>query len=165
MNKLIDDWRVYVLRPTLAEMAAGAEGKNISGLNSPAAEALLLGTAITESNCAALVQYGGGPAMGFLQMEPATFVDVREYLARRLVLFDIARPFTHCNFEDPGELIWNLKLQVVFARLFYWRFAEPLPAPDDILGLARYWKKYYNSSLGDGRPATFSRKLRRFNAR
>lgn len=35
-------------------------------------------------------------------------------------------------------------------RLLYRRIKEPLPHERDVLGMARYWKRYYNTSLGKG---------------
>ncbi|KAF0118141.1 MAG: hypothetical protein FD149_866 [Rhodospirillaceae bacterium] len=64
-----------VIRPTLLHL----------GLHSPAAEALLLGTAIQESRLGTyLRQTGGGPALGVYQMEPATHEDIwTNFLAYR----------------------------------------------------------------------------------
>ena len=44
----------------------------------------------------------------------------------------------------------NLPFQIIMARLYYYRFSEALPAYDDIEGLAKYWKKYWNTELGAG---------------
>ena len=55
-----------VIRPALVKLR----------LQSPAAEALLLGTAVVESGLSALVQAGGGPALGLYQIEPATHADI-----------------------------------------------------------------------------------------
>ena len=36
------------------------------------------------------------------------------------------------------------------ARIHYLRVPEALPAADDVVGLAAYWKRYYNTELGAG---------------
>ena len=36
------------------------------------------------------------------------------------------------------------------ARLIYFRVPEELPANDDVIAQAKYWKKYYNTVLGSG---------------
>ena len=64
----------YVVRPSLESI----------GLWSEAAERLLLGTAIAESQLTWLRQHGGGPARGVYQIEPATHDDIwANYLAYR----------------------------------------------------------------------------------
>ena len=45
-------------------------------LDSLAAEQLLLATALQESDLRNTVQMGGGPALGYFQMEPATHDDI-----------------------------------------------------------------------------------------
>src|SRR2546429_446898 len=52
------------------------------GLFSPAAQQLLLGTAIQESGLIARRQSGGGPALGLYQMEPNTANDIWENFLR-----------------------------------------------------------------------------------
>jgi len=61
------DFRRDVIAPVLQK----------SGLDSEAAEELLLGTAVQESlNFKYRRQMGGGPARGYFQMEPATHDDI-----------------------------------------------------------------------------------------
>jgi len=49
-----------------------------------------------------------------------------------------------------ANLIGNLYYQCAIARCKYLMIPEPLPAANDIEGLAKYWKKYYNSEQGKG---------------
>ena len=41
------------------------------------------------------------------------------------------------------------------ARIKYWRVPKKLPVENDIEGMAKYWKDYYNTSLGKGTPEKF----------
>ena len=143
----------YVIKPalTLLDMA------------SPAAEALLLGTAAQESHCGRyLHQLGNGPALGIFQMEPATYHDIWEnYIAYRpkiqkqLAILWPVRP-------EPEEMVVNLLLAAVMSRIHYRRVPVPLPQAEDLSGLADYWKKYFNSSLGRGTTAEFITNWHRF---
>ena len=138
-------FRSLIVRPTLEEL----------GMWSPAAENLVYGTAITESDLAYLKQMGDGPALGFWQMEPATFYDHRKYLARRLDLFDKVKPMALIHPLKPEEMIWNLKFACAMCRIHYWRIPEQLPEAKDIPGLAAYWKRHYNTHLGAGETVDF----------
>ena len=40
-------------------------------------------------------------------------------------------------------------------RVHYYRVSEALPEENDIEGMARYWKKYYNTPLGAGTEEEF----------
>ncbi len=129
-------FRRLVIRPALQAI----------GLCSPAAERLLLGTALTESGLRHLHQVDG-PALGIFQIEPATHADVwanylayRENLASRVASLASERP-------RLDQLVWNLVYATAIARLIYYRRPEPLPAADDLAGLARYWKAHFNTAL------------------
>lgn len=128
------------------------------GLSSPAAHALLLGTAAQESCLGRYVrQVGGGPALGIFQMEPATFHDIldnflkfRPELMKRFKAKWPLRP-------EPERMVTDLLLAAVMARLLYFRVDESLPDAHDIAALARYWKRHYNTPLGKGTPLEFSK--------
>ncbi|MEE8501003.1 MAG: hypothetical protein V3S27_10560 [Kiloniellales bacterium] len=138
-------FRRLVVRPALQAI----------GLCSPAAERLLLGTALTESGLTWLAQKGGGPALGIFQIEPATHADVwTNYLAYRE---NLASRVASLASEQPrlGQLVWNLAYATAIARLIYYRRPEPLPAAADLAGLARYWKAHFNSALGAGSAEDF----------
>lgn len=123
-------------------------------LYSPAAVNLLLLTAAQESHMGTYIrQLGNGPALGVFQMEPATHDDIWEnYLDYKYelsgeVLF--AADMTG-NGAYRSALEYNLKYAILMARMQYRRRPEPLPAADDIRGLAAYWKQWYNTPLGAG---------------
>lgn len=111
----------------------------------PSAEELLLGTAAQESNCGEyIVQVGNGPALGLYQMEPPTFEDIFKLVVPKINSLDFDIPYT------AGALVWDMRLSTIMCRLQYWRFEETLPKYNDIVGLAKYWKKYYNTVKGKG---------------
>lgn len=138
----------HVIRPVLHVMAE-AEPR----MGSPAAERLLLGTAVRESKLRALVQ-AGGPALSFFQIEPKTF----EWLWRDKVLANprlglaIGR-FLHHGIAPLDQLAGNQHLAAAICRLRYWVARAPLPAADDVEGLGAYWKDFYNTAEGRGRAA------------
>lgn len=148
----IEQFREHVVDPALRAIA----------MWSPAAERLLLGTALQESGFRYLAQRGGGPGRGLYQIEPETERDVwTNYLAYRPQLAARVRGF---GVAGPGEahLVGNLPYATAVARLIYFRAPEALPGADDIDGLADYWKRYYNTERGAGTAAAFARKLRKY---
>lgn len=151
-QQLID----LVIRPTL----------EILGLYSPASCNLVFGTAAAESHCGKyLKQVGAGPALGIFQMEPATHDDIwRNYLrynegrAGALVRLSIPHKFGEAPegvLVEAQEMVGNLYYATAMCRIHYLRKREPLPAADDLEGLAWYWKTHYNTLLGKGTVSHF----------
>lgn len=146
-------FRNLIIRPTLHRV----------GLHSPAAEKLLLGTAIAESRLQYVRQIvnGGayGPARGFFQMEPATHDDIwANYLRWNASLAgQIRRTSSYFVGLNPGadEMVANAAYACAMARAHYRRRPEPLPREDDLWGIACYWKDFYNTHLGAGTPEKF----------
>ncbi len=149
-----DQFRELVIRPTLAGLELG----------SPAAETLLLGTALTESGLVYLTQHGGGPARGVYQIEPATHDDLGDnWLAFRPTWWSALDRFLAPRPGRHDQLVCNLAYATAVARLIYYRRPEPLPHAEDLAGLAHYWKDHFNTSAGKGRPEDFVAALRRVN--
>ncbi|MAH46405.1 hypothetical protein CMI37_11275 [Candidatus Pacearchaeota archaeon] len=153
----VDQFRAYIVKPVLDRMDAW----------SPAAEALVIGTALQESDLRYVRQLGNGPALGVCQMECATYRDtwvnflryrpklveaIQDYSSSTPKAFEIINggKFT---FPAPQQLAWNLALSVSMCRVHYLRVPAALPEADDIQGLARYWKRYYNTPAGRGTAA------------
>ncbi len=144
----LPDLRDYVIIPTLKAM----------GMYSASAVNLLLGTAIQESKLTYLKQIDG-PAMGIYQMEENTHIDLWEnYINNKYKINNVLEDmfgetisWTYDNFMLYGDLNYATAL----ARTHYWRRPEPLPDKDDVEGLAKYWKKFWNTEKGKGTIAQF----------
>lgn len=126
-------------------------------LHSEAAVNLLLGTAAQESRFGKyLRQLGDGPARGVFQMEPRTERDIWEnFLSNRSSLRQRVIEWTEVEGPDEYMLELNLAYQIAMCRVHYLRVPYQLPEPDDLEGLAGYWKKHYNTSLGAGTSSEF----------
>ena len=83
-------------------------------------------------------QLGKGPALSPWQIEPETFDWLRsafpQYLAKR----------------DSSELVYDLRLAALTARIRYLVDYEPLPAHTDVEGMAKLWKRVFNTEQGKG---------------
>jgi hypothetical protein len=140
-----NQFRRLVIRPVVRRL----------GLWSPAAERLLLGTALAESGLRQLHQVRG-PARGLYQIEPATLRDLHaNWLPRHPKLAEGLRLVTAPHAVPEDQLIWNLAYATAIARLIYYRRPEPLPRADDLSAQAEYWKAHFNTTAGKGAPADF----------
>jgi len=126
------------------------------GLQHPAATNLLLGTAAQESRMGHYMrQLYGGPALGILQMEPATFEYHVKYLNKRPELKAAILQFCGVTELRAEYLEFNNAFAICMSRVHYYRIRKALPQAHDIAGLAKYWKIYYNSILGKGTEKEF----------
>lgn len=150
MNK--DEWRRLMI-VTLKE----------TGLHSTDAVELIMGTFAQESNFKYTRQLGGGPALGYGQMEPATFNDiVMKYLRHKPDLMGkIMKACGIVTFE-PAQLLDNKKLMISMTRVHYLRRPEPLPSSQDIEAMGKYWKKWYNTPLGKGTVEEFVENYKKY---
>lgn len=146
----VEQFRTFVVQPVLQSLA----GWN-AAMNTPAAENLLLGTAVQESHLTYLAQLGGGPALGVMQIEPNTHDDIwTNYLAYRTDLATVVESFSAGGGHTAHQLPWNLAYSVAMARLVYWRQPSPMPADGaDIEALGAFWKTHYNTPGGAGTAA------------
>ena len=155
MSINLEQLREYIVIPTLSNL----------GMYSKAAEQLVMGTITQESDGTFLKQIGGGPALGIIQMEPATHKDIwLNFLKytdclggdiRELISAEADEAFDSRGYPDELELISNLKYAVAMCRVHYWRKPQSLPDANDINGLAEYWKEHYNTFKGAGTVAQF----------
>lgn len=118
--------------------------------STPAAEQLVMGTAAQESSLRWVRQVGGGPGRGLWQIEPRTFLWLRDEVAPKKGLATAANRWGRSDSPHPDELIWNFALGAAYCRLRYIASPRPLPQRGDILGMAEEWKVTYNSRLGKG---------------
>ena len=134
-----------------------------TGTYSPAAVNLILGTAAQESQMGRYVRQVGGPALSIYQIEPKTHESLwHDYLRHKPELARRVRRFMVGAEPSNNQLVWNLGYATIMCRVFYLRVPEPLPASDDIDGMARYWKTHYNTSLGKGTVEGFIRNYVRY---
>jgi hypothetical protein len=129
------------------------------GLWRLAADELLLGTAIIESNLIHRRQIGG-PARGFFQMEPRTHDDIWEnFLKYRAQLADRVRRLLTSERDDRlVELEINDKYACAMARVHYLRVSAPLPQTGNVAAMAAYWKLHYNTLRGRGEVPEYIRR-------
>lgn len=136
---------------------------NELGLYSESAENLIYGTISVESNRGTyLKQKGNGPALGIIQMEPATHSDLwKNYLAYKSDLVDKIKEMVGQDAMKHSALVYNLKYAIIMCRIHYLRIPAKIPNANNIQALAEYWKKYYNTSLGAGKVEDF---IEKYNA-
>ncbi|CAI3959190.1 unnamed protein product [Commensalibacter communis] len=102
-------------------------------------------------------QLGKGPAVGAMQMEPATYNDIwknflsnpkRSHLAA--LLKNIAGAFNADNngIPKPEVMTGNVFFAAAMCRVFYLRVPIPLPDANDATAMAQYHKRYYNTAQG-----------------
>lgn len=127
---------------------------NHLNLNSPSAVNLLLGTCAQESHLGTYLCQIKGPAKGIYQMEPETEELVIQWLKNNNpILLDKVKelvPKFCLGHEDINQLEGNLFYATAMSRILYYSISEPLPKENDLLGLASYWKKFYNTPKGRG---------------
>lgn len=108
----------------------------------PAALELLMLTAATETRLGEYFYQDNkrfGPAIGFYQIEPDTHQDIFiNYFVNNYPDFQ-KQP--DCNLIDP-------RYATIICRGIYINQAVPLPRADDCFGLAKYYKKYFNTVKG-----------------
>ncbi len=134
----------------------------VPALGSEAARRLLLGTAVYESQLQAIVQIRG-PARSYFQIEPATAHDIARAMFKNEKLADaVSELRTRTPVDLMAQITANPLFACAIARLVYWRAPEPLPAADDLDGLGRYYKQFYNTMLGKGTAVGWVRTYRRY---
>ncbi|WP_394179647.1 hypothetical protein [Marinomonas posidonica] len=150
MSLNLEQLREFVVIPTLSNL----------GMYSLAADQLIMGTITQESRAVYLKQLGEGPALGIIQMEPAThhdiwvnFIHYKQALIsdlRGLLSGEADDVYEVSGVPDPLELVSNLKYAVAMCRVHYWRKPQSMPQANDIKALGEYWKDHYNTHLGAG---------------
>jgi|TARA_R110000824_G_scaffold118291_3_gene270534 hypothetical protein len=121
------------------------------GLYSEDAVDLVYKTGNAETGYKHLKQMGGGPAIGFWQVEPATLFDIMDnYIKFRPELGIRISTLGFDKRDMEVRVMSNIALQAVFCRLKYRRDKHPLPKANDTKAQAKYWKRVYNTELGKG---------------
>jgi hypothetical protein len=148
----LNEFDIFILQPTLVHL----------GLYNPTARRLLLSTLAHETQGEHLDQRLSssdvtlGPAIGLYQIEAAThddlmnnFLKYRKELAAKVAELSAPWPSLH------HQLASNLCYTTAIARLIYFRRREPLPAPNDIDGIWKYYKQWFNTPLGKAKREDF----------
>ncbi len=122
---------------------------------------MVLVTGAAESLYRHVRQNGGGPALGWFQMEPRTHDDIwRNFLgsSRRIHLLEGLQKLT----DRPGAA-WEMEINPWYAAamcsIHYMRDPKPLPDTGDRAAQAEYWKRVYNTSAGQGTIGGFLEKV------
>ncbi len=119
---------------------------------------LQMGTAAQESRFGTDLKQIKGPALGIFQIEPATARDAWDnYLGRKPDL-SVKINNLRGNFsfgDDEDDLEWNLAYGICQCRIKYLRDPKPLPDKNDIVGMAKAWKRIYNTTKGRGTKIEF----------
>tara|TARA_R110000787_G_scaffold141312_3_gene254793 strand:+ start:1208 stop:1741 length:534 start_codon:yes stop_codon:yes gene_type:complete len=153
------DFREQIVQPTLKFM-----NKYIPGMNSEAAENLMVGTAIMESDISYLVQKNG-PALGVYQVEPATFIDITQrYFGSSQFRAEFASMFWDLGYTgttNEEHLIFDLRYATIIARIKYFMSPKPLPDAEDIHALGHYWDDNYNGNPDVGTADQWEAKYRK----
>ena len=140
-------FRADILRPTLKDM-----GRKYAD---EAAGNLVMGTIAKESEFRYIRQMNG-PALGLIQMEPATLTDLYDnYLFSRFAEAMAVDQWLAPKPSQKDQLQSNLRYMVAVCRMQYWRQPFTMPEADDIPALARIWKRYWNTVRGRGTEAQF----------
>lgn len=139
----VGQFKNLVVAPTLSLLPIG-------GLKT--AVNLVTGTALVESRLTYLRQVPNGPALGVFQMEFATYTDIwKNFLAYRKPLAEVVKGLRVAGLTESENLIMNLAYAAAMCRVHYLRSSDPMPDADDALGMAKLWKKHYNTIHGAGK--------------
>jgi hypothetical protein len=150
--------RDRIIIPTLYEI----------DLYSAGAVNLLLGTAAQESHLCEIRQWGFSldskeGAFGIYQMELTTYESLwKDYINYRPDLKAKMETFKDNYCSPQMDLMSNPFYATAMARIKYKIIKEALPASDDLYGLAKYWKRYYNSLEGKGCIHEFIRNYKKY---
>ena len=135
----------HIIRPAL--VAIELDGSD--------AEQLLLGTALQESGLRNYRQEGGGPALGYFQLEPEDHDDIWvNFLVGRKDLAARVRSLLPSRAQPSADqLIPYPHYAAAMCRVHYLRV--PLPIPADLAGQAAYYKAHYNTPAGAATTAEY----------
>lgn len=149
------DVRTFWLQPALKILRASPLGVHYDCASENVLR-LLGGTGFLETRYQALQQYGGGPALGFWQMEPATFSDNLAWLKR-------AAPDVAEQIQDASDMAEQPVTGALMCRVHYMR--KPFSFPAGLItrsAIAGIHKQFYNTALGAADPTKNTEILKGF---
>lgn len=135
----IEDFRHCIVHPTLIKL----------GIHQPAAERLLLGTAIVESDLGSILRGSAHRTSGIYQLHGVTHRHIwDDYLSQRPELASTIRGIASQRdfLQYPhAELMTNMSYATAITWLAYQRHQSfTLSAHADIAELAECWKRFYH---------------------
>jgi hypothetical protein len=139
------DFRHVILIPTLRYLSPEIPF-------SRSAEALVGGTAATESRFTRLRAPSSGKGRGIYCCTPETHQDIHEnFLADHPALREKVRRLLSPHAAPFDQLAGNWPYATAICRVHYWRVEESLPSdPLDYQAMASYWHRHYrNGSEND----------------
>jgi len=148
MTTLLPSFKRDVVTPVLTAMRLS--GDLTARIN------LHTGIPAVESGFVAKRQIGGGPALGYCMVEPATHDDIwRNYLAFRPGLTAIGLGYLPGRFGGvaigSAEAMVESDAYAVFvSAVAFLRSPVALPGAKDAAALCGAWKAGYNTALGKG---------------
>lgn len=142
--------RDIIIKPSLSAL----------GLLSDSAVNLILGTAAVESEMGKYIVQNGGPAVSIYQIEPRTYSYIwdRHIENSRSMKAKVKLLLGYDGKPQPIRMASDLILATVMARLIYANVLEKLPESNDIKGMARYYKIYFNTMSGKSTEEKFIEK-------
>lgn len=150
-----------LIRDVLAQFATRA---SVGSFYSEDAVELLMLTAAQETHLGKYLWQVKGPALGVFQMEPNTYNDIwGNWIMYRQNILDALN-----DMYGGSGVPWELKMkadlvyQIIMARIFYLRVPAALPAKDNALDMAHYYKKWFNTHLGKATPEEAFKNYNRF---
>ncbi len=137
---------------------------------SPAAERLLMCIGAHESYGFTFIDQitswddvKAGPAYGVYQMEGGTHAAIRKYLDRRTDLKAKVDKYLAPMSAPLRQMMGNVYYATAMARIFWWRKPWPLPDVKDTRGMARAWKRDWNTVKGKGTEEAFIANCKKFS--
>jgi hypothetical protein len=134
-------------------------------------ETLLLGTSAQETHLGTYLKQGykslsdgRGVARGIYGMEPNTYNDIFDHFIkfRPSLLNSIASFCSFSMIPSADELITNLKLATIMARIQYLRIPDKLPIGNNLHSFGIYWDMYYNRNTTTGHANDFVANYNKF---
>lgn len=115
----------------------------------------MMGTCAQESKAGTYFKQVQGIALGAWQMEPATHDDIwKRYLPNQPIVCN--KMANHCQIRTQPTaeiMIYHVTYACAMARIAYCRHKEIIPKT--LEEQAQYWKKYYNTEKGAGKPEEY----------
>lgn len=129
---------------------------------------LLLGTCATESDFGKYRKQIKGPARGIFQIEPFTGCDLIDRVLKSSKYKHVYDWVLSCMLHyTPGNktilgncLTHNDELSIILCRTKY--LTDKKPIPQTLEGIAKTWKRVYNTHLGKGKVDDFIIKYNKY---